>query len=214
MIINKNHIYLFFFFLLYQFIGLFDNIYCLGVYFIVLLFLLYKNNILEDIRFKKFNISKMNKILWGFPIFYLIIVNLINKSNIIEDLLFWGLVVLIEEIFFRGCLLYLFKNMETRKQILFSSLIFSIFHLNNIISNDEYLFVMFQVVLSFFVGISFCIITIICDSIFPAYLIHFIINITNNINLTNKQYIYFSIFIIIICIYNHYLYKILINERS
>ena len=85
-----------------------------------------------------------------------------------------------EEIAFRGIIFsLLLSKYSARKSIVLSGLLFSFFHIFNfLILNQDFLSVMLQSVAAFFVGITLAFLVLRKDSILPAIIIHYSIDVT------------------------------------
>jgi membrane protease YdiL (CAAX protease family) len=82
-----------------------------------------------------------------------------------------------EEVSWRGVMLVLFmKKYSVKKSILITALGFGIFHIINLLGGVEPDFVIRQVILSSFVGFFYGYLVLRSDSLMPAMLIHYLVN--------------------------------------
>jgi len=85
-----------------------------------------------------------------------------------------------EEIFFRGFLLSYLRRLGPLMGILLTSLVFSLMHSINFVSNGDGAYVWLQLLSSFPISVCYCAITIRTGSILPAVGAHFLTNITGS----------------------------------
>ena len=85
-----------------------------------------------------------------------------------------------EEIAFRGIILtFLLSNYSVRKALIFDGFLFSLFHIfNYLILGQDFLSVLLQCIAAILVGVSLAYLVIKTDSILPAILIHYSIDVT------------------------------------
>ncbi len=82
-----------------------------------------------------------------------------------------------EEITWRGVMLVLFtRKYSARKSILITSLGFSLLHLLNLLGGTDPAFILRQVIFSAGMGIFYGVLVLRTDSLFPAMLFHYLVN--------------------------------------
>jgi len=95
-------------------------------------------------------------------------------------------VALTEEVFFRGFLLSWLRRLGTIPGILLTSLAFAVLHVLNFTENADSLYVLLQILSSFFVSVCFCAVTMEFGSILPCVVAHFLTNITGTGSFVGK----------------------------
>ena len=154
---------------------------------ILILWLSYVLGTFSSLRFNK---VPYKKLLWCLPCLLVVIANfpigaLISgqvyfiRSDIIAlYILYVFLVAILEELVFRGFLLFLlldlFRNQKYKYFLaaLFSSLIFALFHLTNLFIGMDIISVLLQMVYTFLIGGMLAIVVLKVRSIWPCIIIH------------------------------------------
>ncbi len=147
-------------------------------------------------------IIELSVLLMGFPD---------NNILYIITILFMTLAVAFaEEIYFRGIIITILKELSIKKSIIISSIIFGLTHAGNIMGGSDIFLTLLQIIISFAFGIVFAEIFIITKSLFPTIVWHFIHNlfVYVGVQLDVKTNIIYAIFqIIILIIYAIFLLK-------
>ena len=124
---------------------------------------------------------------WSVPCdFYLVFLllpacNLLTAKTVFPNFpsLFLMLsVCAVEEIFFRGFLLRWLLRFGSLPAILFSSGIFALFHLVNLIGGSDFAYTWMQILCAFTAGICYSAVAIQLGSLIPCFFAHFLTNIT------------------------------------
>ena len=126
-----------------------------------------------------------------------------NFIKVILLIIFTIIVGINEELYFRGIIMGLFKN-KNIKAIIISSILFGVGHIANAFSNQNYLYIILQVIFAFIIRIVFAEIVIITESIILPMIFHtihdFIAMITND-NVIGKSLMILIIQIIVLLIF-------------
>lgn len=84
----------------------------------------------------------------------------------------------VEELFFRGFLLYYLSKNSKNAGIYLTSIFFSILHLVNLTQGIDLAYTSIQVICAFASGLCYSSVTMITNSLFPCIVAHFLTNIT------------------------------------
>lgn len=155
--------------------------------------------------------GELKKCLYGIPLLIIPICNLISVLEYqisISVIMSMVVVALIEEIVFRGILLGMLLDYNWKLGVWLSSVIFSALHFLNLLSNKNYVYVFFQVMMAFITGMCFACIVIQTKSIMLGIIMHVMINITGS-GIVKYSWIWIFCSIILFG-YSCYLYSILI----
>ena len=120
-------------------------------------------------------------------------------------------VAIIEEIFFRGFLLHYFSKKSKAFGIVFTSVLFAILHLSNLVHCKDVVYIVLQVLCALVMGICYSEIVILYKSLLPCFVAHIFTNITgvNTVLVPNYGEMRFLLWIAIIFFagYGFYLYR-------
>ena len=120
----------------------------------------------------------------------------ITTLSVIVKMLFVGLM---EELIFRGCVYKICQEKwGDRKAIVFSSILFGVIHIINIL-NDDIIMIVLQMVYATSIGVVFAILIYKKQGIILSVLAHAIINITANLGAT--EIIYKEIIFAVMCVF-------------
>lgn len=132
------------------------------------------------------------------PVIILLVIFLVLKYKVFfsvstsSDVVFLFLLamflgVLCEELLFRGYILNLLINnkLSVLKSILISSLLFSLFHIINIIRHNDIWSMFNQIILAFFIGVLFGSLFILTKNIMVITVMHFFINVPASLSYLN-----------------------------
>ncbi len=157
------------------------------------------------------SVAKTNKIgistLVFLPLLLLPIFNCIalkQQFNLFAYLLMFGVCVC-EEIFFRKYLLeFLTKKLKTTGFVL-TALIFSLFHVVNIVNNCDFLFIFIQIICTFVAALCYNGLAFKYQSLIPSFVLHLITNLTGfNVVLAVSNVFYYVGLAVVIVIYSIY----------
>lgn len=220
----KEYLFVFLWFSFYQVICiispmlqsvLMNNQYILEIlliiYIFLLLFWIYKKKLVNELAIQEVSINDLNECLWCIPLLSLVAVNMRDCELNMNQLLLYAMIAFIEELFFRGFLLKITKQLFVSYRLLLCGFIFAIFHISNILTYSDYIYVFYQIIISFISGVAFCVITLKCKSLIPSFFIHLLINITANRNVLISSQVEYIICIFIygmysLCLYKKYIY--------
>jgi membrane protease YdiL (CAAX protease family) len=126
--------------------------------------------------------------LWIIP-FLFGIVNLVysfvppsTSGTIVCCFIYTLLSVFTEELLFRGVFLGILSRKGILHGVIVSSILFGLFHLSNLSGSPQLQIIsLAQVIWATFIGIGFAATRIRTNALWPAILIHFLINFTNNL---------------------------------
>lgn len=99
------------------------------------------------------------------------------EGNLADALLMFSICT-VEEIFFRGFLLHYFKKHGAFSAVLFSSILFALFHLANFVNGNPLLYTLMQFLSAFSVALCYGAATLHFRSLIPGLLAHFLTNMT------------------------------------
>ena len=91
-------------------------------------------------------------------------------------------VSLAEELFFRGFMLRFFIKRGNLSAVLFTSVLFALFHCVNLAEYYDFTYILMKVLCAFAVGICYSAITIKFKSLIPCFIAHALTNVTGIIN--------------------------------
>lgn len=141
--------------------------------------LLFYRKELSNIGFRKpvSNVSK--RLLLYIPVILIALLHLVCGINtnsgivfIFLNLIFVLSIGFIEEIYFRGIILKIWLDKNTKKAIIISSILFAICHLMNVMGGAGIIEVILQICFAFVYGVVLSYIFIISKSIWPCIIIH------------------------------------------
>lgn len=187
-----------------------DYFKCLCLIFIVIITfkVLKTKGFLKEVGLRKISKESVRKCMYFIPMFALPLCNMINNHSLVfYEFFIVAFSSFYEELFFRGYLPVALNKLSLFKNIMLSSVLFSLAHITNLFGLYDPLYVVWQLIFALVVGISFMVIRHISKSILPCIIIHFFINITANASLPDHYFVYYSVCMLIYLTYSMYLYK-------
>lgn len=94
---------------------------------------------------------------------------------------------LTEELFFRGFLLSALRKMGVIRAVVLTSLAFALAHGANFLESSDHVYVWLQVISSFFMSVSYCVVVMRFGSILPCVAAHFLTNITGTGSISGRS---------------------------
>lgn len=153
---------------------------------VLILLIIFFNKMKNHLSLKP--LTKIKNIVYILPfLIFFIIRNFMLDYTVLEDgkstyIFFIVLVVFIqcffEEFFFRGVLInnYIKNGINIRKSIIYSSIIFGLFHMVNMFKVDDFFSLFNQIVVAIFIGILFGSLFVLTKNIYLISLLHALIN--------------------------------------
>ena len=167
-----------------------------------------------DIALGKGNVLEHVSIIYMLPLLVLPICNIVMGKGLQVPL--YTAVYLVsasiaEEIFFRGFLLHYFSKKSKAFGIVFTSVLFAILHLSNLVHCKDVVYIVLQVLCALVMGICYSEIVILYKSLLPCFVAHIFTNITgvNTVLVPNYGEMRFLLWIVIVFFagYGFYLYR-------
>lgn len=184
------------------------------IFSILLIIFIIKNKLSKYYGFTK--ISNPKNFLYFVPLFMIILVRLLGVINIkypLEEIIYFILNMIcigfLEEIIFRG---FLFKSIEknnVNKALVFSSIIYGLFHVVNLLNGEFFIQTLVHVCMKIALGYMFVIIFYRSKSLLPCIISHILFN-SISLFIVNNHIINYMIQLVVIffsLIYTLYIEK-------
>ena len=121
----------------------------------------------------------------------------------------------IEELFFRGFLLSCFLEKGTGKAVVGTSLLFALMHLVNLESGAPFAYTLLQVMCAFWVSISYCLVILRWNSLWPCIAAHMLTNLTASGDVLPDHWLPVTLVCILLCVlYSFWLYSDYLKQKK